>query len=304
MAISSRYLVASASTVLLVILLASQSSLAEDEETITYSTTTNFIKKWHGEFIGAVNIPIDETIDGWEITITFEKKIFDFEVCAAQVTEIEDKQVIHLQNQPWNSGIAEGDELYFTFNAQTWRKIRGLVGKVEFIGYVVVIEPTEDPDLSSSGGGYDNGLGVCVSADVDLYNNTCGSSFELLSSNGVTIVEVQMNADFSNDENSIRITSTEALAWMSIDADFDMCLTLDDESIIVLEGSISIESTTVRYLNLDISGVEDMSGRLKFRFRYPGTNSGAYLFPYLEQTNECPCERLIINMTPTTMSPI
>ena len=81
MAISSRYLVASASTVLLVILLASQSSLAQDEETITYSTTTSYIQKWHGEFIGAVNIPIDESIDGWEITITFEKNIWDFEVC-------------------------------------------------------------------------------------------------------------------------------------------------------------------------------------------------------------------------------
>lgn len=293
MAISSRYLVASASTVLLVILLASQSSLAEDEETITYSTTTSFIQKWHGEFIGAVNIPIDESIDGWEITITFEKNIFDFEVCAAQVTEIEDKRVIHLKNQSWNSGIAEGGELYFTFNAKTWKKIRGLFGKVEFTGNVVVTIPTEDPDLSSSGGGFDNELAVCTGANVDLYNNTCGSSFELISaSSGISIVEVQMNVDFSDGEESIRITSTEALTWMSIDGDFDMCLTTDDD-IIVLAGALTIESNTVRNLNLDVSeDAEDMSGRLKFRFRYPASNSGAYLFPFMEESNECPCHRL------------
>lgn len=293
MAISSRYLVASASTVLLVILLASQSSLAQDEETITYSTTTSYIQKWHGEFIGAVNIPIDESIDGWEITITFEKNIWDFEVCAAQVTEIEDKRVIHLTNQPWNSGIAEGGELYFTFNAQTWKRIRGLPGKVEFTGNVVVTIPTEDPDLSSSGGGFDNELPVCVGANVNLYNNTCGSSFEFISdTTGVSIVEVQMNVDFSKGEESIRITSTETLTWMSIDGDFDMCLTTDDD-VIILEGALTIESNTVRNLNLQVSeAVEDMSGRLKFRFRYPANNSGAYLFPFMEESNECPCHRL------------
>lgn len=293
MAISSRYLVASASTFLLVILLASQSSLAQDEETITYSTTISTIQKWHGEFIGAVNIPIDESIDGWEVTITFEKNIWDFEVCAAKVIEIVDKQVIRLQNQPWNSDIAEGGELYFTFNAKTWKKIRGLPGKVEFTGNVVVTIPTEDPNLSSSGGGYDNEVAVCTGANVDLYNNTCGSSFELISTNGISIVEVQMNVDFTQGEESIQITSTEELAWLSIDGDFDMCLTLDDDTVIVLDGSVTIESTTVRNLNLDVSeDVENMSGRLKFRFRYPASNSGAVLFPFIEETNVCPCHRL------------
>lgn len=263
---------------------------------------TNFIKKWHGEFIGVVDIPLEDDIVEWRMTITFPKNVFDFEICGAKVTEVENKRVFHLKNSRWNGRHSAGSNLYFTFNAKTWKKIRGLPGKVLFWPTIAATPgpPTEEPsemEESSSAMGYDNGLTECIGTplnDVSL-NNTCGSSFELISSSpSITVSEVQLPVDFGDEDDvTVTITSTEVLSWFALDFDFQMCLTLDDDSTIDIEASLSVVSTQIRILTIPMKAdIMDQSGRLKLRFRYPGSSVGAILFPFEDTSRECPCRRL------------
>lgn len=304
---ASRFLALTCVTI--TVLLAIVGTSLAEQKLIT--STTKFVNRWHGGFIAVVDIPIDDVnIDGWSMTITFPKNIFEFEICGAEVVETEEnrKEVIHLRNHDWNAKLSDGDSLYFTFNAKTWKKIRGLTGEVQFSGTIdsavptVTPEPESSDDGSSSAMGYDNGLEVCTTGaanSVDL-NNTCGSSFQTISTNGVSIGEVQVNVDFSTtEETHVRIIATEVLAWFAIDSTFQPILTLGDGTVKEVTASVSVVSTQERQLNIDISAsdLDDIAGRITVRFRYPVAT--AVLFPYMEGGDAvCPCKRLNIIASP------
>ena len=57
-------------------------SCAEEYPDDHYEDTgvTDFIFKWHGGFIGSILVPIYDEIDGWNMTLTFPKNVFEFEV--------------------------------------------------------------------------------------------------------------------------------------------------------------------------------------------------------------------------------
>ncbi len=64
------------------------SSEAQDHE--VYEGKTSFIFKKHGGFIGDIDFPIFEEIDGWNMTITCPKNIFKFEVSMTMTNIRED----------------------------------------------------------------------------------------------------------------------------------------------------------------------------------------------------------------------
>ncbi|XP_072026571.1 uncharacterized protein [Amphiura filiformis] len=264
---------------------------------------TGFIFKWHGGFIGEIEIPIEDDIDGWNMTITFPKRVFEFEICPAEVVDIEDKRVVHLRNKPWNAKLDKDTELEMWFNAKTWRKIRGLVGIVHFEGNVVSTNNTNvtessssESDFSSSAGGYNNNL-TC-----DGFNNiTCGASFELMSGSGAGpfVAQIELDVDFADvDTTSVEMTTNVPFLYIQRESSFDPILVTENGDEIGFTGVLTSKNQKEHSLIIAMkSDLEEAGhGRLTIQFRF-GVTSTAFspvIFPHITETSECFCTRLFI----------
>lgn len=301
---ASRFQALACATITACILLAVAPSTAE----YPVYAETSFIHRWQGEFIGVVEIPLEEDINGWNMTITFPRNIFEFEACAAEFDILDDKRTIYLTNTSWNAEHSEGESVYFTFNARVWKKIKGLTGDIEFWANVVEDDGGEGSSSSSSvdegsssAMGFDNGLDACNETLTDpgiSTNNTCGSVFELLDTGAVTVAEVYIPVDLSTtDSTTMLLSSSESLAWFAIDVNFQMIFTTSNGTVIPVDAALSVKNQQERTLTFEMTNeLSGKAGVFEVRFRYPGSASANVLFPYIKGTPICPCRRLEVIM--------
>jgi len=281
-------------------------SMALENTTVVYDNIrTEFIFKWHGGFIGSIEIPITEDLDGWNMTITFPRAVYDFEICPAEVVDIVNRRVVHLQNKPWKCRTGDGEDLEMWFNARTWRKIRGLVGIIHFEGRIKPEERNEtesSEDQSSSAMGYNNSV-ACEPVILNQNNVTCGSYYEVISGSGIGpyVAEVRIPVDFSDTEATvIDLTTNIALIFITLESNGfnNRFQPLDGGPAMTVTGFITTKGPREHIFNLNDEEFENEGeGMLFLRFRFatsstPGED-GPILFPYLEGTVECLCTRLL-----------
>lgn len=284
-------------------------ALAEYNETYLWTDygISDYIFKWHGEFIGSLEFDIPDDIDGWNMTLTFPKSIYEFEICPAEVVEIVDRKVIHLRNHPWNAKLKEGDQLEMWFNARTWRKIRGLQAQVKFSANVIGASNDTDTESSStylSSMGYDNGLN-CRNA----FNNiTCRSSLEIIvDESGKKTVQLHIPVNYNYvDSTTVSLYTDVAVNWITVPT-FDHRFVPADgsEETLITKPQVTTDNTDKQLHILQLSDAMEFGrGDLIVQISFgPKTTSDGYVYPYIDGTPNCLCTRLIIPTSSTTLPP-
>lgn len=284
-------------------------ALAQTNETYLWTDygITDYIFKWHGEFIGSLEFDIPKDIDGWNMTLTFQKKIWEFEICPAEVVEIVDKKVVHLRNHPWNAKLNEGNQLEMWFNARTWRKIRGLQADVVFSANIIGDDnndtESESSSEMSSSMGFDNGLN-CRNA----FNNvTCRSSLEIIvdeSSKKTVQLQIPVNYNYV-DETTVRLYTDVGVNWITVPT-FDHRFQPDvGEAVPITKPQVTTDNSDKQLHILQLSDAMNFGkGHLITQISFgPKTTSDGYVFPYIDGTPNCLCTRLIIPQGLTTLPP-
>lgn len=279
-------------------------SCAEGDLVFEEEGQTDFIFKWHGGFIGSILLDIPHDIDGWNMTLTFPKNVFNFEICPAEVVDVENKRVFHLRNHWWNAKLSEGDELEMWFNAKTWKKIRGLKATILFNGNIVNNtggnETSESSSEDMSSEGMDNGL-ACRN---DYNNVTCGSSVEVISKMGtLATIELSIPVDFGDvDVDYVDIYTSGNLNFITPVSNNGFQNRFQPKAGEAVGATITTTSDAKdkkkHKINIDMSSEIENAGRghliVRVTFGLQNSANSAITFPYIPGTSNCLCTRLNI----------